>query len=352
MGRLSLCSAAWVRLDRRLRRQRRSQDSHSRAGQACLAARQASSMGLHISTLAPQKHRPRIWRLFACSLVGWPVRHYLTIDSAGLGSDTGRVLGVELRPGHNTGHGQQDARSSAVGASESPCDPGHERFPLSHRLPPGLEAPRAGILPTTSAQRAGAAGGALACRTPSKTRGSLLLPVVETYKRPSEGPAARLPAPSAKQRNFWSDCSSEGANQDSLAKQASATPASHWTWHANSSCFPFCTCSKTIEAKDSSSFPSRTRKRQRKLKTRNKLRCQQLQITPCALRHGGASEDRAVNARSLEEVQKRGGWKSFNSVRRSEKHACLSQIMSTIPPELLRQGPALERDLDRLWKRL
>ena len=33
--------------DRRLRRQRRSQDSHIRAGQACLAIRQASSMGPH-----------------------------------------------------------------------------------------------------------------------------------------------------------------------------------------------------------------------------------------------------------------------------------------------------------------
>ena len=80
------------------------------------------------------------------------------------------------------------------------------------------------------------------------------------------------------------------------------------------------------------------------------LRCQQLQITPYALRHGGASEDRAVNARSQEEWQKRGGWKSFNSVRRYEKHARLSLDMSKIPRELLQQGPALERDLERLWK--
>ena len=38
--------------DRRLRRQRRSQDSHSQVGQACSAAHQASSAGLHLSTLA------------------------------------------------------------------------------------------------------------------------------------------------------------------------------------------------------------------------------------------------------------------------------------------------------------
>ena len=36
------------------------------------------------------------------------------------------------------------------------------------------------------------------------------------------------------------------------------------------------------------------------------LHCQRLKIIPCALRHGGASEDRAVHVRSLEEVQKRG----------------------------------------------
>ena len=58
------------------------------------------------------------------------------------------------------------------------------------------------------------------------------------------------------------------------------------------------------------------------------LRCQQLQITPYTLRHGGASEDRAVSARSLEEVQKRGRWKSFTSVRRYEKLARLSLVMS------------------------
>ena len=81
------------------------------------------------------------------------------------------------------------------------------------------------------------------------------------------------------------------------------------------------------------------------------LRCQQLQITPYAFRHGGASDDRAVNARSLQDVQKRGGWKSFNSVRRYEKHARWFLVMSKIPPELLQQVPALERDLERLWKR-
>ena len=65
------------------------------------------------------------------------------------------------------------------------------------------------------------------------------------------------------------------------------------------------------------------------------LRCQQLQITPYVLQHGGASEECAVNARSLE-VQKRGGWKSFNSVRRYEKHARFSWLC----PNPTRTDPA------------
>ena len=43
------------------------------------------------------------------------------------------------------------------------------------------------------------------------------------------------------------------------------------------------------------------------------------------------------------EVQNCGGWKSFNSVRRSEKHARLSLVMSKIPPELLRHWKRLQR---------
>ena len=77
------------------------------------------------------------------------------------------------------------------------------------------------------------------------------------------------------------------------------------------------------------------------------LRCQRLRITPHAFRHCGASEDRVVNARNLKEAQKHGGWKSFTSVRRDEKHARLSLVM-----ELLKQGLALEHDLERLWRRL
>ena len=80
---------------------------------------------------------------------------------------------------------QRETRSSAVGAPEPPAT-FVTKFSLGHRLPPGLEAPGAGILPPTSAEGAGAAGGAVPCRTPSETPGSPLLPALRNM-RPSEG---------------------------------------------------------------------------------------------------------------------------------------------------------------------
>ena len=63
-----------------------------------------------------------------------------------------------------------------------------------------------------------------------------------------------------------------------------------------------------------------------------------LPLRPClyALRHGGASHDRLVEARPLHEVQQRGGWRSHTSVRRYEKHGLVAHQL-TLLPELLRQ---------------
>ena len=77
------------------------------------------------------------------------------------------------------------------------------------------------------------------------------------------------------------------------------------------------------------------------------LRCQRMKITPYAS-DTKVQAKTAIHARSLEEVQKRGGWRSFATVRRYEKHTRLSLVMSKILPELLQQGPALERDVERL----
>ena len=103
---------------------------------------------------------------------------------------------MELRPRHGTGHGQQYACSSAMGASKPPTT--YVTKPhLGHRLPPGLKARGAGILSSTSAKGTGAAGG-----TQPKTPGSLLLPALRNvHAAVGRTGAARLPALSADQRN-------------------------------------------------------------------------------------------------------------------------------------------------------
>ena len=49
-------------------------------------------------------------------------------------------------------------------------------------------------------------------------------------------------------------------------------------------------------------------------------------VVPYQCRHSGASDDRASQARSLMEIQKRGQWKSQRSVVRYEKSARLGQV--------------------------
>ena len=56
-----------------------------------------------------------------------------------------------------------------------------------------------------------------------------------------------------------------------------------------------------------------------------------LGATLYSLRHGGASHDRIVNRRSLEEVAKRGRWRARLSVRRYEKHGRLALQVAQVP---------------------
>lgn len=53
------------------------------------------------------------------------------------------------------------------------------------------------------------------------------------------------------------------------------------------------------------------------------------------LRHGGASFDFVSKARGLEEVRRRGRWRSWTSVRRYEKGSRVSQMLNRLPPEIL-----------------
>ena len=56
-----------------------------------------------------------------------------------------------------------------------------------------------------------------------------------------------------------------------------------------------------------------------------------LGTTLYCLRHGGASHDRSLGERTLAEVQERGAWKSFASVRRYSKHGRLGIELAKLP---------------------
>lgn len=56
-----------------------------------------------------------------------------------------------------------------------------------------------------------------------------------------------------------------------------------------------------------------------------KLKLQKLRLTPHCLRHGGASHDFLAGVRNLQEIQQRGCWASFESVRRYSKHGRISK---------------------------
>ena len=303
----------------------------------------------------PQKHRPRTGRLFACSLVGWPARHYLTIGQRwpGIRHWQSTWSGATTRARHRTRAARRC--SSAVGRSRISHDPCHEPS-----LRPSL-ASSAGSAWSREPPAHWRLGNRCWWRDDSQnatTPKSWVSTCACSSRRTCDRRKGWRCVSSSSFRQSkeflqpWASghYSRERASQGSLAKQASTTPASHWNWHADSSCSRSAVdqrhtrrttapLSLLIHASD-------------KGKALKQLRCQQLQITPNALRHGSAREDPAVNARRLEEVQKREAWKSFASVRRYEKHARLSLIVSKIPPELLGQGLALERDLERLWRRL
>jgi len=69
-----------------------------------------------------------------------------------------------------------------------------------------------------------------------------------------------------------------------------------------------------------------------------------IQFVPYQLRHAGPAHDRLENARSQEEVQKRGGWKAQRSMVRYEKSARVSADFAALEEGLQRQclaAPAL-----------
>ena len=256
---------------------------------------------------------------------------------------------MELRPGHDTGHGQQDACSSAVGALKPPttCV---TKLPVGHRLHPEPETPGAGILSSPSAKGTGTAGCSMACGT--QPINPLLLALRNAHAIVGRTGAARLPAPSADQRNSWSrHYSSERASLGSLATQARTTPVCCWTWHAIIFCSPHCRCSKQPEAHGQLLFPlSRAYSG-----PKDGRRARAAPLSAVA-NHSTCRTARWLKRRPRSQRQKPG-----SEMRRMEKLRQRTTIRKAYtrvpgngqnPDELLQHGPALERDLERLRRKL
>ena len=130
--------------DRRLRRQRRSQYSLSRAGQACPAGPDHGTASLAVGFSGgghentddvPGGASPALWLVDPPEITS-------RLDSADLGPNTGGISGMELRPGDDTGHGRW--------ALPNPPRPMSRSFPSAipclqgwKRLEPGSSRPRA-----------------------------------------------------------------------------------------------------------------------------------------------------------------------------------------------------------------
>ena len=78
----------------------------------------------------------------------------------------------------------------------------------------------------------------------------------------------------------------------------------------------------------------------------------QLNMTPHCLRHGGPSTDRLLNARSLQDVQRRGRWLAMDSVRRYEKHGRLLRQLNRMNWSQLSAGDEANTWLERYLPKL
>ena len=163
--------------DRRLRR-RRSPDSHSRAGRACLAAHNCTSRRWLLRRW-PRKHRPCTCRLCAFSFAGWPRRQHHT---------TG-----QRRPGIRR---WRSAWSGATTRARHRTWPARRLQQCGGRFQTSLEAsPPLSIASWAGSDKGtAAAGGSLDCGTQPKTFGSLTLPALRNvHTAVGRTSAARLP---------------------------------------------------------------------------------------------------------------------------------------------------------------
>ena len=68
------------------------------------------------------------------------------------------------------------------------------------------------------------------------------------------------------------------------------------------------------------------------------LKVTELCDTPYQCRHGGPSRDIQLKLRPLEAVQRRGHWKSAQSLRNYEKSGRLHKIVAKVAPETMALG--------------
>jgi integrase len=78
--------------------------------------------------------------------------------------------------------------------------------------------------------------------------------------------------------------------------------------------------------------------------------CDELGATPHCLRHGGASEDYASRARSLNQIQKRGQWKSAASVQRYSKPGRIGLQLQKLENEALQLVECLSHNAERFFR--
>ena len=69
-----------------------------------------------------------------------------------------------------------------------------------------------------------------------------------------------------------------------------------------------------------------------------------------ALRHGGASEDYLRRRRTLEDIQRRGRWRSSTSVRRYTKEAKLLSELHKVDENLIQYGEYVEQQVNVLFR--
>ena len=85
-------------------------------------------------------------------------------------------------------------------------------------------------------------------------------------------------------------------------------------------------------------------------KTMDGIGCDELEASPHCLRHGGASEDYAERSRSLDQIQKRGQWRSAASVQRYSKPGRIGLQLQKLDPVALELIECLSHNAERIFK--